>query len=83
VIRLYDTKKHTEGRRLPIYGEMVDAIARRVETTTRTTLSALGSPVGKVIALWSFGQRGLMRAKLLGLVAFCSMICDLVLCATW
>lgn len=34
-IRLYDTKKHAEGRWLPIYGEMVEAIAKQVEVTAR------------------------------------------------
>ena len=34
-IRLYDTKKNPEGRWLPIYGDMGDAIAKQVEATTR------------------------------------------------
>ena len=32
---VYDTKKHTEGRWLPIYGEMTKAIAAQVEATKR------------------------------------------------
>ena len=34
-IRLYDTKKNPEGRWLPIYGEMIEVIAKQVESTTR------------------------------------------------
>ena len=35
MIRLYDTKKHKEGRWLPIYGEMGKAVAAQVEMTER------------------------------------------------
>jgi integrase len=34
-IRLYDTKRHSEGRWLPIYGEMLDATAQQVEAIAR------------------------------------------------
>jgi integrase len=34
-IRLYDTKKHAEGRWLPIYGEMVDVVKAQLEATAR------------------------------------------------
>jgi integrase len=34
-IRLYDTKKHKEGRWLPIYGEMGPAVAAQLEMTER------------------------------------------------
>jgi integrase len=34
-IRLYDTKKHAEGRWLPIYGEMKDVLEKQVADTRR------------------------------------------------
>jgi hypothetical protein len=71
-IRLYDTKRHTEGRWLPIYGEMVDAIARRWRQPLGIILNALGSAIVKANVLLTCGPLGQTLAMLLVFLPSCS-----------
>jgi integrase len=84
VIRLYDTKKHVEGRWLAIYGEMGDTIGKQVGQPLGITLVALGSPIVKATLLLTFDPHGQTPAGLLVFfLAFCSTIYGGLLLGIW